>query len=118
MSSDEFFDPNHSSIFISCNSKISGPDGLNAVLSIALVSVKELGVTTERQEDPDILIELSAEILGIPNQSFLDETQYRRVNLHRKKQPRRKHDRNGAEAIARSYGCKFCVPVRIKSYQI
>ena len=27
--------------------------------------MKELGVTTERQEDPDLLIELSVEILGI-----------------------------------------------------
>src|SRR5215212_2952931 len=79
MSSNERFDPDHSSIFSSVIQRSLVPDGLNAVLSIASVPVKELGVNTERQEDPDLLIELSAEILGIPKQSFLDETQYRKL---------------------------------------
>src|SRR5262245_27171626 len=73
------YNSDNSSISSSVIQRSLIPDGLNLVLSVASVPLKELGVTVDREEDPTILKELTAEIIGIPKQSFLDETQYQRL---------------------------------------
>lgn len=85
MQVNEFGERNNSSISSSVIQRSLVPYGLNVVLSVASVPVKELGVTSDREEDPTVFTELTAEILGIPKESFLDETQYQKLKTSLRK---------------------------------
>jgi hypothetical protein len=68
-----------SSVFGSVIQRSLIPQGLGVVVSVASIPLKELGVSRGREEDPGVLREVVSGILGLPERSLLDETEYKQL---------------------------------------